>query len=282
VQDDRGILWGTGHPIYHHGNDKVYGFFDPSANIPVFDYATSNYEGIITLEHAFLTQDVALWTPEYGMLVFHSRSSESNAAYNKVENPVPNPGQTSATFPDMPSGNFQQPGAFYRNGKVYIAANNAYVRPKYTAYGYLLILDLSTKQWSSIPMPKIDGAIAGNSLLPWKTSGFISYYRGAVMTFELNADETAIINSNEFSLNYNQIQQCNEENCGAWCVGNTIYFLNGVNKAGVKIYLADDGTRLDDRIDVWDVGQDVKDWRDAYYPNPRLDGFQTNPANIFF
>merc|ERR1712147_53667 len=282
VQDDRGILWGTGTPIFHHGNEKVYGFFDPSANIPVFDYQSGNYEGIITLEHAYLVQDVAVWTPEYGLLVFHSRSSESNAAYNKVENPVPNPGQTSATFPDMPSGNFKQPGAFYRDGKVYIAANNAYVIPGYNARGYLWILDLSTKQWSSIPMPKIDNGIAGNFLLPWKTSGFISYYRGAIMTFELNADETAIINSNEFSINYNIIY-CNEESCGAFTDGgNTVYLLNGMNKAGVKFYLADDGTRLDDRLDVWDVGQDVKDWRDSYYPQPRLNGFQTNAANIFF
>merc|ERR1711879_509742 len=138
-----------------------------SNNVPVFDYETGSYDGIITLDYKFNIQDRAVWTPEYGLLIFHSMKQDNQPAKNKVENPVPNPGQTSVTVPDMPNqkSSFWMSGSFYRDGKVYIASNNGLLDGA-EKVGYLLILDLSTLQWSSIAMPKVNGDM-GNYLLPW-------------------------------------------------------------------------------------------------------------------
>merc|ERR1711937_10041 len=276
VQNQRGYNWGMGNPVYHHGNNKVYVTVAYSENVPIFDYQTGEYEGIVTLDYKFDIQDRAIWTPEYGLLVFHSKELDTDAAKNKVENPVPNPGQSSTTFPDMPNhkSSFWLSGSFYRDGKVYIASNNGLLDNP-DKIGYLLILDLSTKQWSSIPMPKINGDM-GNYLLPWKTSSFISYHHKEVMTFELNADETAIINTNEFNVNG---FDCHIQHCSIFSKGNTVYMIHGGDKRGRKFYLAEDGTRLNNRLDDWNIGQDVVSWRNAY---ASWSGFFTNQADIFF
>merc|ERR1712147_204005 len=271
------LFHAMGNPVYHHGNNKVYVTVAYSENVPVFDYETGSYDGIITLDYKFNIQDRAVWTPEYGLLIFHSMKQDNQPAKNKVENPVPNPGQTSVTFPDMPNqkSSFWMSGSFYRDGKVYIASNNALLDGA-EKVGYLLILDLSTLQWSSIAMPKVNGD-SGNFLFPWKESSFISYHHGEVMTFELNSDETAIINTNEFNVNdFN----CHIQHCSLFTKGNTVYMMNGGDKQGRKFYLADDGTRENMRLDSWNVGQDVVDWRNGYPGN--MPGFFTDQANIFF
>lgn len=265
--------WHNGYPLVHHGTGKVYDFVCCNKDVPTFDYATGAFEGMSTLQTDFWEWDTAVWTPEYGVLVFHPRAEYATDNSLKVENPFPNPGQAIETFPDMPQGkaHFKKANCFYRNGKVYIASGNENRRNEngqINKIGYLLILDLSTKTWSTIRFPQID-AKNWNWLFPWGETGFVHLgYQNQLLVFELNDAETQINMLNEFWMD----RGCQKGSCFPFIDGNNVYMWKRNVQSGHHIVLSDDGQVVSQRRDwstrsLWDTGYTEYARDNAAYDN---------------
>jgi hypothetical protein len=146
---------------YDYGNGYVV-FNQDSGNVEWFSIGNGAYRNKVVryngdtgafssmgdLAHGTANTDNPVWTPEYGVLMFHGNGA--------VSNPTPGAGGPNNVFPDIEYSCYDCQ-AVYKNGKVYRAPGNN---------GKFTWLDLTTLTWGSVDFPEAESG-AYYQLVRW-------------------------------------------------------------------------------------------------------------------
>jgi len=214
---------------YDYGNGYVV-FNQDSGNVEWFSTGNGAYRNKVVryngdtgvfssegdLAHSTANTDNPVWTPEYGVLMFHGNG--------KVTNPTPGAGGANVVFPDIEHSCYDCQ-AVYKNGKVYRAPGD---NSKFTW------LDLTTLTWGSVDVDFSEGG-AYHQLVQWGDKWI--YVKGSkVVVFTLAGSDITDVQEHTVDLNMQS------HNSMTFMKGNTLMAWMRGSGDGRKYHFSADGT----------------------------------------